>query len=66
MLSDHRSEAGMPETFFHYGQHLFAGLGEDDATGVQPDASKAGGEQVGLPQHPQDGAVQTRQYTGDE
>ncbi len=66
MLSDHCGEAGMSETFFHYGQHLFAGLGEDDATGVQPDASKARGEQISLPQHPQNGAIQTRQYTSDE
>ncbi len=56
----------MAETFFHDGQHLFAGLGEDNAPGVQPGTGKTGSKQIGLPQNPQDRTIQTRQDTSDE
>lgn len=37
-------EAGMGEAFLHRGQHVFAGLGEHQAGGVQTGTGEAWGE----------------------
>ena len=56
----------MAQPFFHRRQHILAGFGEDHPIGVQASAGEAGGEQIGLPQHPQHRAGQTSEQAGDE
>ena len=57
-------EAVVAQALLHNRQDVFAGFGEEDAVGVQAGIGQAGGEQVGLAQHPEDGPVQAGENAG--
>lgn len=62
----HGGEAGMRQAFLHRRQDLFAGLGEQQAGGVQARAGEAGGEQVRPFLHPQHRPLHPGQDPGEE
>ena len=66
MFGDHGGQTGMAQAFLHDRQHLLAGLDEYDPIRLQSGAGKAGGEQIGLAQHPKNGAIEPGQNSGRE
>ena len=56
----------MAQTFLHHRQYGLAGFGEYHPVRLQPGTGKAGGEQIGLSQHPQDGTIEPRENAGGE
>ena len=56
----------MAQAFLHHRQNVSSGFGKHHPSGEQASISRAGGEQVGLPQDPQDWPLQPGQQAGDE